>query len=136
MKELNNPLPYILAGKAIFTILNTETQNRYTYKVTISTRDKTMFIVNVFNEHQYKYIGIIKIENNTKKFIYSKKSELNYDSTEVKGFYFIFGKILINALPNVYKVYHSGKCGRCGRTLTTPESIATGFGSECIKHVI
>jgi len=32
-------------------------------------------------------------------------------------------------------VFHEGACGRCGRTLTVPESIASGFGPECIRYV-
>lgn len=31
------------------------------------------------------------------------------------------------------EVWHKGKCGRCNRDLTTPESIANGFGPECLK---
>ena len=27
--------------------------------------------------------------------------------------------------------WHEGRCGRCGRTLTVPESIASGVGPEC-----
>jgi hypothetical protein len=30
---------------------------------------------------------------------------------------------------------HSGRCGRCNRTLTTPESIAAGVGPECAKKL-
>ena len=30
-----------------------------------------------------------------------------------------------------YKVHHEGKCGRCGRKLTTPESCLRGIGPEC-----
>jgi hypothetical protein len=26
------------------------------------------------------------------------------------------------------KIYHEGKCARCGRPLTVPESIESGFG--------
>jgi uncharacterized metal-binding protein YceD (DUF177 family) len=29
-------------------------------------------------------------------------------------------------------VDHMGKCGRCGRPLTVPESVRSGFGPECI----
>lgn len=29
------------------------------------------------------------------------------------------------------KLYHAGRCGRCGRLLTVPESIRTGLGPEC-----
>lgn len=31
--------------------------------------------------------------------------------------------------------WHEGRCGRCGRRLTVPESIESGFGPECIKHI-
>jgi hypothetical protein len=38
------------------------------------------------------------------------------------------------SLPEGYKIQHEGKCCRCGRTLTTPESIERGIGPECVKH--
>lgn len=31
--------------------------------------------------------------------------------------------------------WHEGRCGRCGRKLTVPESIASGFGPECVGVV-
>ena len=30
-------------------------------------------------------------------------------------------------------VYHSGTCSRCGRVLTTPESIRSGLGPVCAE---
>lgn len=30
-----------------------------------------------------------------------------------------------------WKVHHEGRCGKCGRRLTVPESIETGLGPEC-----
>ena len=38
--------------------------------------------------------------------------------------------------PETCKFYPSGKCGCCGRVLTTPESIERGFGPECWRNVI
>ena len=32
-------------------------------------------------------------------------------------------------------VYHVGKCGRCGKKLTDPESILTGLGPSCSKYM-
>jgi hypothetical protein len=29
------------------------------------------------------------------------------------------------------EVWHEGRCGRCGRRLTVPESIESGLGPEC-----
>ena len=31
--------------------------------------------------------------------------------------------------------WHEGRCGRCGRKLTVPESIEAGYGPECINLV-
>lgn len=33
------------------------------------------------------------------------------------------------------EIWHEGKCGRCGRQLTVPESIESGFGPECVKMI-
>jgi hypothetical protein len=33
------------------------------------------------------------------------------------------------------EIWHQGECGRCGRLLTHPVSIATGFGPECTKVI-
>jgi hypothetical protein len=30
-----------------------------------------------------------------------------------------------------FNLQHAGKCGRCGRKLTVPQSIETGIGPEC-----
>ena len=32
-------------------------------------------------------------------------------------------------------IYNSGKCAKCGRTLTDPESIERGLGSECFTYL-
>ncbi|MGQ4872128.1 MAG: DUF6011 domain-containing protein, partial [Candidatus Thorarchaeota archaeon] len=32
------------------------------------------------------------------------------------------------ALPEKVRIWHEGKCGRCGRRLTVPESIESGYG--------
>jgi len=33
------------------------------------------------------------------------------------------------------EVWHEDTCGRCGRKLTVPESVESGYGPECIKRV-
>jgi hypothetical protein len=34
-----------------------------------------------------------------------------------------------------FELHHEGRCGRCGRVLTVPESIVTGFGPECASRL-
>lgn len=36
--------------------------------------------------------------------------------------------------PSSMRFMHAGRCCRCGRTLTVPESIATGIGPECARR--
>jgi hypothetical protein len=38
-------------------------------------------------------------------------------------------------LPKGLKVHHEGRCCRCGRKLTVPESIETGLGPECASRL-
>jgi hypothetical protein len=35
------------------------------------------------------------------------------------------------AMPHTVEVWHEGSCGRCGRSLTDPTSIARGLGPDC-----
>ena len=32
------------------------------------------------------------------------------------------------SLPTFIEIWHEGKCGKCGRTLTVPDSIINGLG--------
>ena len=41
--------------------------------------------------------------------------------------------IAVGRAPLQWQILHSGACGRCGRTLTHPESLTTGIGPECTK---
>jgi hypothetical protein len=43
--------------------------------------------------------------------------------------------LIKNNLPNFIEIWHEGRCGKCGRTLTVPDSIANGLGPECIKTI-
>lgn len=119
---------FIFAGNSTFTLLNTTTNNRFTYKVRKS-KDNDIFFVSVLtgsdNISNYTFIGFIK--NN--KFFYSKKSRISVEAVSFKAINWFFNHI--NNLPSIINVLHEGKCGRCGRKLTTPESINRGLGPEC-----
>lgn len=118
-------LRFILAGKATVTFLNTQTDNRFTYKIKKS-KDSSIYFVSVLtNPDVYQYIGIINSE-----FQVGRKSS---DAQSIRVFKYVFFKLKSNTLPDFIEIWHEGKCGRCGRKLTVPKSIKTGMGPECSK---
>lgn len=134
---------FILAGKARFTLQNVVTKNRYTFQVKISSSSKKFstkyYFVSVLtgndNSKDYTYIGMLRWDSvaNNMIFYLTKNSKMKKDSVPVRGFNYLIKNI--NNLPNEMKFYHAGFCARCGRELTVPESIKSGFGPECIKLI-
>jgi hypothetical protein len=133
-------LPFITAGKAVFTIKNKATENRFTYRV-IAPPDKnkesgTLLWVSVLtgpdNHTSYTYIGLIRKRGNNWLFEYSQKSKINHEATSVQVFEIIFNNIWsIGRTHKDLEFWHEGKCCRCGRRLNVPESIAAGMGHIC-----
>lgn len=128
-------LTFILGGKATVTLVSLASGNRYTYKINKAEKrnpnDADVWFVKLLNGadnySNYVYIGMIK--NN--QFVWTGKSRVAQDAPSFIGFNFCFTKLVGSAI-NGFEVWHEGKCGRCGRKLTVPESIASGFGPECI----
>jgi hypothetical protein len=136
-------LAFILAGNSTFTILKPSTGGRFTYHVSIP-KDKTPETSNIWfvsvltgsdNEHNYSYIGYIKIVNQRHTFIHGgSKAKANLEAASVVVFNGVFNTMLTHGmLSSKLEVWHEGKCGRCGRKLTVPESIKNGIGPECAR---
>ena len=126
---------YLASGKGKFTLVGKD--SRYTFQENSSDDKKLIFIkllVGSNNEADYQYIGYMKEEGSEFKLNAGKKGNANHPAYKALNWY-------INCLKRAPEkasqatFYHEGRCGRCGRTLTTPESIKAGFGPECIKHI-
>lgn len=131
---------FVLAGKAIFTVSN-DKGDRYTFRVDHKKGNEQWapvwfirLLTGPNNEEDYTYMGKIDPEMGVVKL--TAKSAYPETSLPVKvanfGLRIIWGK---QDLPDGYKIHHEGFCGRCGRLLTVPESVDSGFGPECIKIV-
>ena len=125
--EHNIALTFIKGGKSKFTFKNTKTENRFTFKVKKSKDSELYFVSVLTNPDVYQYIGTIRGD----VFSHGKKSKISQDATSVKVFKYVFTKLVAGNLESFIEVWHEGSCGRCGRTLTDPESIKTGFGPFC-----
>lgn len=137
-----NALSFMLAGHSFFTIKKIETGGRFTYRVTVPEDQKehpTLFFVSVLtgsdNTNDYSYIGCIRAQNNgSHTFYYGNKSKIGKEAPSVRVFDAIFSFVsTAHRIPKGIEIWHEGKCGRCGRTLTVPESIENGIGPECAK---
>lgn len=133
-------LSFILAGKATVTLRSLVSGNRYTYKIVsakksdqYSTSAPTWFVKLLNgpdNATSFVYIGFIR--NN--QFVWTAKSHVGKDAPSVIGFTYVLDALVDNNMRG-FEVWHEGKCGRCGKKLTVPESIATGFGPDCLELV-
>jgi hypothetical protein len=121
---------YIIGGKATFTVVSPKTSGRYTFRVTTRKEPACPFFVKVrgHGENNWNYIGIIP-RNGAGEFKTTARSTLPADAPEVKAIAWVWRNA--DNLDGKVEFLPSGKCCRCGRQLTTPESIAAGIGPEC-----
>lgn len=131
---------FILAGNATFTIVSRKTGDRYTYKVTkkenqFDRRQHVWFVALLTgpdNNSSYDCIGLLK-KNGMFNWTFNRtKRYTTSNAPSIKGFEFFWEHLDTKVqLHPMIQFYHAGRCGRCGRTLTVPESVESGFGPEC-----
>jgi hypothetical protein len=135
---------YMLAGNATLTIRSQKTDSRFTYRVNQARDRETnelnpeFFFVAMLtgsnNEEDFQYLG--HFDTKRMSYRHGVKSKIGPDSSGAKAFAWFFGRVFQDGqMPKDAEIWHEGRCGRCGRKLTVPESIAQGFGPECVNHV-
>jgi len=132
---------FVKAGRAIFTLQDTRTGQRYTFKVNRShEKNKEMYFVSVLtgpdNTNSYTYLGIFDTDPiRGLTFRETHRSRVGYPLTRTAFIWFARLAELVTSdeeLAPHMKFYHADRCGRCGKLLTVPESIKSGYGPECI----
>jgi len=134
---------FIFAGHARFTLRSLRTGMRYTYQVKVKKQDleagKTGPDVTYFvallrgpdNVSDYRYLGVLRKPGN---FWTTSASTVKRDSASMIALVWMLDRLKVDrtgVLGVALEVWHEGKCGRCGRTLTVPESVASGIGPVC-----
>ena len=127
---------FVLGGNATITIESGKTNRHFTYKVRRSENDDGLYFIKNLrgpdNAQDYVYVGCFYAD--TKKFVVAKSyrdREVDSWPTSIRAIRYLFNNL--DKVPDILHVYHEGRCCRCGRTLTTPESIRKGIGPECEK---
>lgn len=128
---------FVLAGNATITLQSGKTGKHYTYQVK-RYRDQELYFIRLLkgpnNNEDYKYIGTYRLQFN--KFIPAKPHNSMPGDTlpsAIRAIEYLFDKLYDK--PDNLLVFHEGRCARCGRKLTTPESIKSGYGPECQAYV-
>ena len=130
---------FILAGNATITLESEKSGIHYTYKIKRTHEDVNRWFVSLLtgpdNEGDFTYLGVLEGEGGT-AFRLTKKSSLLETSAPVAGFKYMWAWINSNRMPPKMHIHHEGRCGRCNRKLTVPESIESGIGPECRQHIL
>jgi Family of unknown function (DUF6011) len=144
---------FVLGGRCIFTLQNAENGKRFTYRLEKWTPkdgqqpSAVPFNVSVLtgsdNLRDYSLAGTWFPEggNNAEgeyrhyDGTWGKKhyvSRISADAPSVHGIFWLLNRLAAGRTVSApMQVFHEGRCGRCGRALTVPESIETGLGPVC-----
>lgn len=134
---LANTKDFIAGGKAFLTIRNNQTDERRTYRFTQFKELKNPNLIFVAlmtgsdNTASYTHMGRIDIR--TLQYTHKSTSRITSICNSVKGIQYLLFSLINNSKSDAIEYWHEGKCCRCGRLLTTPDSIESGIGPECAK---
>lgn len=136
MLSVSDVREFVLAGNARLTLVSKRTGTRFTFKIRQPKPDQPHFVsllTQPDNERGYTFFGTI-FEG--LHFRHSPRASLENVAPGPAAFRWFWRSLTTqNELHPQLEVWHEGRCGRCGRTLTVPESIENGLGPECIKRV-
>lgn len=139
-------IDFLTAGYAIFTVSSPKTRH-YTFRVKalkaqegkegVPVKSYDGLFVSVLtgpeNTSDYTYMGVIeKSYYGEWRFRITRASRYNPGTPVVEVFEWALAVIKSQkTLPEGYAIEHMGRCGRCGRPLTDPDSIRLGIGPKC-----
>lgn len=130
-----NRRKFMFAGHAIFTITSVRTGKSFTYKFDVPRDDRLgeegpMFadvLTGPDNTRDYTYMGIV--HPRTLCVRPTAASQVSPDAPSAKA----LAWFLKNIDSDQVEFRHAGRCARCGRALTVPASVDSGFGPECAE---
>lgn len=132
--EVIRPADFVMAGNSEFSIWNTNSGNKFDYKIRRVEGSANHF-VKVYINGEWVYAGFLTRRGTKIEYIQGKKGKLSIDSPPIKGILYAL-RFNDGPLPMPMCMTHHGKCGRCGRKLKDAESVSRGFGPDCWQMVL
>lgn len=136
LRDPQRTIAFMLAGSAYVTFQSRRTGNRFTYKISQASESRNgkppphfvALLVGPDNSRSYEFLGTIF---ERKAYAHGRNSKVSESATGAIAFMWVWRKLSAGQMHEELDVWHEGRCGRCGRRLTTPESIETGLGPVC-----
>lgn len=143
LNTADTALQFILAGNAYITFRSQATGTRYTYRISKAeekenqgARQAPRYFVSLLtcsdNTGDYTYLGMITAH----VFRATKATGAQAKGQPFLAFDYVWRHLARGVEAPQAEIWHEGRCGRCGRMLTVPESIALGLGPECAGKTI
>jgi hypothetical protein len=139
---------FVTAGRAVFTLevpptfkmKDTVVKPHYTYRVNFKKgtgQYKDAYFVQLLtgpdNTKSYSYLGMLDAAEGSVRTT-AKSCRADNDLSVVllrRALLRVWASEVHIIEKSGFKLHHEGRCGRCGRALTTPESVERGIGPEC-----
>lgn len=139
--EQSKALQFILAGKSEFILHSTKTNEDFKFQIvkkdSTNSKYKYVYFLNVISGHEKIYAGHLFFNEDTRMFEFNqgKKGKVAANELNIRSLLFVLNKLIRCEHVGNLEVFHVGKCGKCGKKLTTPESILTGLGPTCSENL-
>jgi hypothetical protein len=130
---------FVTAGKAEFSLRSKRTGDHLVYQVRRAKDNKQLWFVSAKTQDRlFEFVGTIfgSTAEDKPVFRYSPKASLGRNHKLVTAFAWYFERLIQQqGKVDGVEVWHVSRCGRCGRKLTDPSSIDSGFGPECAAMI-
>jgi len=131
---------FALSGNAVFTMVSKRSGTRFTYRIRRLDSDKPFFIQLMNgpdNTLSYAYFGVMfgkGVDQDFQSYRHgARKAKVARTAPSVQGFEWLLRHIMHDETLDLVEIWHQGKCGKCRKALTVPESIESGLGPVCAK---
>jgi hypothetical protein len=138
--EAKDRVEYVMAGNCTFTVVSHKTGRSFTYKIQSAKADNADHWTTNHQDRTRFWVSLLTGPDNSSDFTYlcwidARRwppiiAAKNHRDQHVKNFKWVYFRILAGDYSK-FDFLPSSQCGRCGRKLTTPDSITSGFGPEC-----